>query len=125
MSESVTARGVARTCAVAFAIGFGTNAGYQLKPASDDVAQRRADDAAVRILDAYCLYAFYRGVLLTASNPDSAHLRDGNLELAAVDANRLYARAATRADNPRAIHAVMTYRRYRRAVTLQSTIITI
>ncbi|MEO5626509.1 MAG: hypothetical protein ABIQ70_10925 [Dokdonella sp.] len=94
---------MAATCAVAFAIGLGFYAGRQSAPAPDDIAQRRADDAAVRVLDAY-VSAHLRAtesVLLTASNSDSAHLLDGNRELAAslVDANRLYARAATRAGN--------------------------
>jgi hypothetical protein len=95
----------AAACVVALAIGVGFYAGRRSAPAPDVIAQQRADDAALRILDAY-VSAHLRateGVLLTASNSDSADLLDGNRELAAtlVDANRLYARAATRAGNTR------------------------
>jgi hypothetical protein len=93
----------AAACVVALAVGLGFYAGRQSAPAPDAIAQQRADDAAMRILDAY-VAAHLRateGVLLTASNSDSTHLLDGNRELAAslVDANRLYARAAARAGN--------------------------
>ncbi len=55
------------------------------------------------MLDAY-VAAHLRateGVLMTASNSDSAEILDGNRELAAslVEANRLYALAAARAGN--------------------------
>jgi anti-sigma factor RsiW len=93
----------AAACVVALAVGLGFYAGRQSAPEPDAVAQQRADDAAMRVLDAY-VAAHLRateGVLLTASNSDSTHLLDGNRELAAslVDANRLYARAAARAGN--------------------------
>jgi hypothetical protein len=93
----------AGACVVALAVGFGFYAGRTSAPAPDVIAQQRADDAAMRILDAY-VSAHLReteGVLITASNSDSADLLAGNRELAAslVDANRLYARAATRAGN--------------------------
>jgi hypothetical protein len=90
-------------CTLAVAVGFGFYAGRRSAPEPDVVAQARADDAAMRVLDAY-VAAHLRateGVLLTASNSDSKDLLDGNRELALslVDANRLYARAATRAGN--------------------------
>jgi len=57
----------------------------------------------VRVLDAYVAEHLRatEGVLLTASNSDSADLLDGNRQLAAslVEANRLYALAAARAGN--------------------------
>jgi len=88
---------------IALAVGLGFLAGRQTAPEPDVVAQARADESAMRVLDAY-VSAHLRateGVLLTASNSDSAELLTGNRELAAslVDANRLYARAATRAGN--------------------------
>ncbi len=94
---------LAAACILALAIGLGFYAGRRSAPEPDAVAQARADAAAMRVLDAY-VSAHLRateGVLLTASNSDSAGLLDGNRELAAslVDANRLYARAAARAGN--------------------------
>jgi len=93
----------AATCVIALATGVGFYAGRHSAPAPDVVAQAHADDAAMRVLDAY-VAAHLRateGVLVTASNSDSAVLLDGNRELASslVDANRLYARAAVRAGN--------------------------
>ena len=93
----------AAACVIALAVGAGFYAGRRSAPDPDAVAQARADESALRVLDAY-VAAHLRateGVLLTASNSDSTQLLDGNRELAAslVDANRLYARAATRAGN--------------------------
>jgi hypothetical protein len=93
----------AGTCVVALAVGLGFLAGRQTAPEPDVAAQARADESAMRVLDAY-VAAHLRatdGVLVTASNSDSVALLDGNQELAAslVDANRLYARAAARAGN--------------------------
>jgi hypothetical protein len=88
-------------CVLALAVGIGFYAGRRSAPG----AESDADVAAARVLDAY-VAAHLRateGVLLTASNSDSAELRDGNRELAAslVEANRLYALAAARAGNAR------------------------
>jgi hypothetical protein len=96
---------VGGACVLALAVGIGFYAGRQSAPEPDAIAQTRADDAAMRVLDAY-VAAHLRateGVLLTASNSDSSDLLAGNRELAEslVDANRLYARAATRAGNAR------------------------
>jgi len=93
----------AAACMIALAVGVGFYAGRRSAPEPDVLAQARADESAMRVLDAY-VAAHLRateGVLLTASNSDSTQLLDGNRELAAslVDANRLYARAATRAGN--------------------------
>jgi hypothetical protein len=93
----------AAACVIALATGLGFYAGRRSAPAPDAMAQAHADAAAMRVLDAY-VAAHLRateGVLVTASNSDSAVLLDGNRELAAslVDANRLYARAAVRAGN--------------------------
>jgi hypothetical protein len=93
----------ATACVIALATGLGFYAGRRSAPAPDAIAQAHADEAAMRVLDAY-VAAHLRateGVLVTASNSDSAVLLDGNRELAAslVDANRLYARAAVRAGN--------------------------
>lgn len=90
-------------CAVALAAGAAFYAGRRSAPGPDEIAQARADAAAMHVLDAY-VAAHLRateGVLLTASNSESSELLDGNRELAAslVDANRLYARAAARAGN--------------------------
>jgi anti-sigma-K factor RskA len=92
----------AAACAIALAVGIGFYAGRQSAPAPA-LAQTGADAAAIRVLDAY-VAAHLRateGVLLTASNSESADLLDGNRQLAAslVEANRLYALAATRAGN--------------------------
>lgn len=94
---------LAGACVLALAIGVGYHAGRRSAPEPDAIAQARADEAAMRVLDAY-VSAHLRateGVLLTASNSDSADLLEGNRELATslVDANRLYARAAARAGN--------------------------
>jgi hypothetical protein len=91
----------AGACVLALAIGIGFYAGR--RSAQPLVAQSQADAAAARVLDAY-VAAHLRateGVLLTASNSDSAELLDGNRELAAslVESNRLYALAAARAGN--------------------------
>jgi hypothetical protein len=88
-------------CALALAVGIGFYAGRSSAPEAPAVAS--ADAAAARVLDAY-VAAHLRateGVLMTASNSDSATLLDSNRELAAslVESNRLYALAATRAGN--------------------------
>jgi anti-sigma factor RsiW len=88
-------------CALALLIGF--YAGRQSAPQMPAVASAQADAAAARVLDAY-VAAHLRateGVLMTASNNDSATLRDSNRELAAslVESNRLYALAAARTGN--------------------------
>jgi anti-sigma factor RsiW len=93
----------AGACAIALAVGVGFLAGRQTAPEPDAVAQARADESAMRVLDAY-VAAHLRateGVLVTASNSDSVGVLDGNRQLAAslVDANRLYARAAARSGN--------------------------
>jgi anti-sigma-K factor RskA len=92
----------AAACVLALAVGIGFYAGRQSAPAPA-LAQSGADAAAVRVLDAYVAEHLRatEGVLLTASNSDSANLLDGNRELAAslVESNRLYALAATRAGN--------------------------
>jgi anti-sigma factor RsiW len=90
----------AGACALAIAVGIGFYAGRQRAPL---VAGTTADAAAARVLDAY-VAAHLRateGVLMTASNSDSAELLGGNRELAAqlVEQNRLYALAAARAGN--------------------------
>lgn len=91
----------AGACAIAVAIGIGFYAGRQSAPNAPLVAS--ADAASARVLDAY-VAAHLRateGVLMTASNSDSAELLGGNRELAAqlVEANRLYALAAAKAGN--------------------------
>jgi len=93
----------AGACAIAIAVGIGFYAGRQSAPNAALVASAAADAASARVLDAY-VAAHLRateGVLMTASNSDSADLLGGNRELAAqlVDANRLYALAAARAGN--------------------------
>ena len=93
----------AAACLLALAVGVGFYAGRQSAPSAPVVAAADADAAAARVLDAY-VAAHLRateGVLMTASNSDSAELLVGNRELAAslVDANRLYALAAARAGN--------------------------
>jgi anti-sigma factor RsiW len=93
----------AGACAIALAIGVGFYAGRQSAPNAPLVAGMSADAAGARVLDAY-VAAHLRateGVLMTASNSDSADILDGNRELAAqlVEANRLYALAAARAGN--------------------------
>ena len=93
----------AAACALALAVGIGFYAGRQSAPNAPALASADADAAAGRVLDAY-VAAHLRateGVLMTASNSDSAELLDGNRELAAslVEANRLYALAAARAGN--------------------------
>ena len=92
----------AGACVLALAVGIGFYAGRSSLP-PPAVADTQADAAATRVLDAY-VAAHLRateGVLLTASNSDSAELLDGNRELAAslVESNRLYALAAARAGN--------------------------
>jgi negative regulator of sigma E activity len=93
----------AGACAIALAVGIGFYAGRQSAPNAPLVASAAADAASARVLDAY-VAAHLRateGVLMTASNSDSADLLGGNCELAAqlVEANRLYALAAARAGN--------------------------
>jgi negative regulator of sigma E activity len=93
----------AGACAIALAVGLGFYAGRQSAPNAPLVASAAADAASARVLDAY-VAAHLRateGVLMTASNSDSADLLGGNRELAAqlVEANRLYALAAARAGN--------------------------
>jgi hypothetical protein len=93
----------AGACAIALAIGIGFYAGRQSAPSTPLVASASADAAGARVLDAY-VAAHLRateGVLMTASNSDSAEILGGNRELAAqlVEANRLYALAAARAGN--------------------------
>lgn len=94
----------AAACALALAVGIGFYAGRSSTPAPT-FAESQPDAAAARVLDAY-VAAHLRateGVLMTASNSDSDALLDSNRELAAslVEANRLYALAATRAGNAR------------------------
>ena len=93
----------AAACVLALAVGIGFYAGRQSAPDAPALAASSADAAAARVLDAY-VAAHLRateGVLMTASNSDSAEILDGNRELAAslVEANRLYALAAARAGN--------------------------
>jgi len=93
----------AGACAIALAVGIGFHAGRQSASNAPLVASAAADAAGARVLDAY-VAAHLRateGVLMTASNSDSADLLGGNRELAAqlVEANRLYALAAARAGN--------------------------
>ena len=69
----------------AFAIGIGFYAGRQSVPPVPALAESQADAAAARVLDAY-VAAHLRateGVLMTASNSDSAGLLASNRELAA------------------------------------------
>lgn len=89
----------AGACALALAVGIGFYAGRTSAPPP----LAASDTAAARVLDAY-VAAHLRateGVLMTASNSDSATLLDSNRELAAslVESNRLYAIAAARAGN--------------------------
>jgi anti-sigma factor RsiW len=88
-------------CTLALAVGIGFYAGRQSAPEAPAVAS--ADAAAARVLDAYVAEHLRatEGVLMTASNSDSATLLDSNRELAAslVESNRLYALAAARAGN--------------------------
>jgi hypothetical protein len=93
----------AGACAVALAISVGFYAGRNSVPALPPAAASTADAGAARVLDAY-VAAHLRateGVLMTASNSDSADILDGNRALAAqlVESNRLYALAAARAGN--------------------------
>jgi len=95
----------ATTAVLALALGIGFLAGRHSAPEPDALAQTRADKAAMRVLDAYVAghLRATEGVLLTASNSDSAQLLDGNRELATalVESNRLYARAAEHAGDLR------------------------
>jgi hypothetical protein len=70
-------------CALALAVGIGFYAGRQTAPEAPAVAS--ADAAAARVLDAYVAghLRATEGVLMTASNSDSATLLDSNRELAA------------------------------------------
>jgi anti-sigma-K factor RskA len=91
----------AAACALALAVGIGFYAGRNSAPPL--LAASEADAGAARVLDAY-VAAHLRateGVLMTASNSDSATLLDSNRELAAslVESNHLYAIAAARAGN--------------------------
>ncbi len=93
----------AAAAAIALAIGIGFYAGRHSAPQAPALAASQADAAAARVLDAY-VAAHLRateGVLMTASNSDSATLLDSNRDLAAslVESNRLYALAAARAGN--------------------------
>lgn len=93
---------VAATCVLALAAGIGYYAGRS--SATHDASVRESAMAA-RVLDAYVAdhLRATEGLLLTASNSDSANLRAGNADLAATlaDSNRLYASAAARAGNTR------------------------
>jgi hypothetical protein len=93
----------AGACAIALAIGVGFYAGRNSAPVMPPASASTADAGAARVLDAY-VAAHLRateGVLMTASNSDSAEILDGNRALAAqlVESNRLYALAAARAGN--------------------------
>ena len=93
---------LAATALLAVAVGLGYYAGRQ--SATIEVAERESALAS-RVLDAYVAdhLRATEGLLLTASNSDSAALAAGNNELAATlaESNRLYAAAAARAGNTR------------------------
>ena len=94
---------LAGACVIALAIGVGFHAGRSSAPAMSSAATPTADAGAARVLDAYVAEHLRatEGVLMTASNSDSAEILDGNRALAAqlVESNRLYALAAARAGN--------------------------
>jgi anti-sigma factor RsiW len=93
---------LAATCALALAVGLGYYAG---RSSATHEATVRENAMAARVLDAYVSEHLRatEGLLLTASNSDSAQLAAGNSELAGtlVESNRLYAAAAARAGNTR------------------------
>lgn len=103
----------AGAAALLVALGLGYYAGRSGAPAGGpmpgplpaQVAGSQPQEAAARVLAAYVSEHLRatEGLLLTASNADSAAIRAGNREVAhaLVDSNRLYALAAARAGNLR------------------------
>ncbi len=90
---------MAASVLLAVAAGIGYYAGRAGAP------QTAQNPMAARVLDAYVVdhLRATEGLLLTASNSDSAEVLAGNRELAQslVESNRLYALAAVRAGNTR------------------------
>ena len=101
----------AGAAALLVALGLGYYAGRSgapdgaPTPLPAQIAASQPQDAAARVLAAYVSEHLRatEGLLLTASNSDSAAIRAGNREVAhaLVDSNRLYALAAARAGNLR------------------------
>jgi len=97
--------------ALTLALGIGYYAGRRSAPeqapaiASIPNVATSSGNTAARVLDAYVVEHLRatEGLLLTASNADSAAIQSSNSEMAAalVESNRLYALAAERAGNTR------------------------
>jgi hypothetical protein len=97
----------AAACVLVLAVGVGFQLGRRepVTPATVAVAQPANASAPARVLDAYVASHLRatEGLLLTASNSDSAAILAGNRDVAAslVDSNRLYALAAARSGDLR------------------------